>query len=89
MTIFLQAMAKNYTHSYLTIWHDYFTLRGDTPIPDCNVNPDIELELNKLAAKTDKLDDLFANQSFDREVARISLQGLWHLCIKKHQLADH
>ena len=44
-----------------SIWHDYFTLRGDIPIPACNVNPDIELELNKLAAETDKLDDLFAD----------------------------
>ena len=34
-----------------SIWHDYFTLRGDIPIPACNVNPDIELELNKLASR--------------------------------------
>ena len=71
-----------------SIWHDYFTLRGDIPIPDCNVNPDIELELNKLAAETDKLDDLFANKPFDREAARISLEGARQLCVKKHQLAE-
>ncbi len=71
-----------------SIWHDYFALRGNIPIPDCNVNPDIELELNKLAAETDKLDDLFANKPFDREAASISLEGARQLCVKKHQLAE-
>ena len=71
-----------------SIWPNYFTLRGDIPIPDCKVNPDIELELNKLAAETDKLNDLFANQPFDREQARISLEGARQLCVKKHQLAQ-
>ena len=71
-----------------SIWHDYFTLRGDIPIPACNVNPDIELELNKLAAETDKLDDLFTDQPFDREAARVSLEGARQLCVKKHQLAQ-
>ena len=71
-----------------SIWHDYFTLRGDIPIPDCNVNPDIELELNKLAGKTDKLDELFADKPFDREAARVSLEGARQLCVKKHQLAQ-
>jgi TRAP-type C4-dicarboxylate transport system permease large subunit len=71
-----------------TIWHDYFMLRGDIPIPDCNVNPDIELELNKLAAEKDDLDDLFAGQPFDREAARASLVGAQQLCIKKHALAQ-
>lgn len=71
-----------------SIWHDYFTLRGDIPIPDCNVNPDIELELKKLAAETDKLDDLFADQPFDKEAARVSLEGARQLCVKKHQLAE-
>jgi len=71
-----------------SIWQDYFTLRGDIPIPDCNVNPDIELELNKLAAETDKLDDLFDDQPFDREAARASLEGARQLCVKKHQLAQ-
>jgi TRAP-type C4-dicarboxylate transport system permease large subunit len=71
-----------------SIWHDYFTLRGDIPVPACNINPDIELELNKLAAETDKLDDLFADQPFDRDAARVSLEGARQLCVKKHQLAQ-
>jgi len=71
-----------------SIWHDYFTLRGDIPIPDCNLNPDIELELNKLAAETNKLDDLFADQPFDIKAARVSLEGARQLCVEKHQLAQ-
>jgi TRAP-type C4-dicarboxylate transport system permease large subunit len=70
------------------IWHDYYTLRSDIPIPDCNVNPDVELELNKLAAETDNLDDLFSDQPFDREAARASLEGARQLCVKKHRLAQ-
>lgn len=71
-----------------SIWHDYFTLRGDIPIPACNVNPDIEVELNKLAGETDKLDELFTDQPFDREAARVSLESARQLCVKKHQLAQ-
>ncbi len=70
------------------LWHDYYMLRGDTPIPGCNVNPDIELELNKLAGETDQLDDLFSDRPFDREAARASLEGTRQLCVKKHQLAQ-
>jgi TRAP-type C4-dicarboxylate transport system permease large subunit len=70
-----------------SIWHEYFMLRVDIPIPDCNVNPDIELELNKLEAETDKLDDLFDDHPFNRESARISLESTRQLCIEKHQIA--
>jgi len=81
------------THAQLlkageSIWHDYYTLRGDIPIPDCDLNPNIELELNKLAAETDELDDLFADQPFDRKAARISLEGVRQLCVERHQLAQ-
>ncbi len=69
------------------IWHDYFTLRGEIPIPDCNVNPNIDLELDKLAAETDKLDELFDDHPFNRESARISLESTRQLCIEKHQIA--
>jgi hypothetical protein len=70
------------------IWHDYFMLRGDIPTPECNAKPDIELELNKLATETDKMDDLFDKQAFDREAARISLENSRQVCIEKHQLAQ-
>lgn len=69
------------------LWHDYFILRGDFPPPDCNIAPDIEAELNKLAAETDDLDALFDEQPFDRQAARISLLKAKQLCVEKHQLA--
>ena len=69
-------------------WHDYFMLRSDIPTPDCNINPDIEKELNKLATETDKMDDLFDAQPFDREAARISLEKNRQLCIEKHRIAQ-
>ncbi|MEI7866997.1 MAG: TRAP transporter large permease subunit [Candidatus Methylumidiphilus sp.] len=70
------------------IWHDYFMLRGDIPTPECNINPDIELALNKLATETDKMDDLFDAQPFDREAARVSLENARQLCIENHHLAQ-
>lgn len=70
-----------------SIWHEYFMLRVDIPTPDCNVNPDIDLELNKLEAETDKLDDLFDDQAFNRESARVSLEKNRQLCIEKHRIA--
>ena len=71
-----------------SIWHDYFILRGDIPVPDCKTNPDIDLELKKLAGETDSLDDLFADRPFDREAARASLESARQLCVEKHQLAQ-
>jgi TRAP-type C4-dicarboxylate transport system permease large subunit len=71
-----------------SIWHDYFMLRVDIPTPDCNANPDINLELNKLEAETDKLDDLFDDHAFNRESARISLESTRQLCVEKHHVAD-
>lgn len=70
------------------VWHDYFTLRGDIPTPTCNPNPDIEKELDKLALETDKFDELFADQAFDREAARTSLLSAKKLCLDNHQLAQ-
>lgn len=67
------------------IWHDYFTLRADIPIPDCDPNPDIEAELKKLEAETDGLDELeelFETEEFDRESALKSLQNSLQLCKK-------
>ena len=72
------------------IWHEYFTLRADIPIPACNPERDIELELEKLAAEANEpgdLEGLFDAEPFDREAAFISLQNSRLLCIEKHQLA--
>jgi len=74
------------------IWHEYFTLRSDIPVPRCNPNPNIEAELNKLEAEStdaDELEDLFDETSFDRESATFSLQNARQLCIDKHQIAKN
>ena len=70
------------------IWHDYFTLRADIPIPECNENPDIDKELDKLASEKDKLDELFDDHPFNRESARVSLESSRLLCIEKHRVAQ-
>ena len=73
------------------IWHDYFSLRADIAIPDCNPDPDIKTELQKLEAEADSMDgmeDLFDASPFDRRTALISLQNARQLCIKKHHLAQ-
>ncbi len=72
------------------IWHDYFTLRADIAIPDCNPDPDIETMLQKLEAEADSFDEmegLFEASPFDRKTALLSLQSARQLCINKHQLA--
>ena len=73
------------------IWQDYFTLRVDIAIPQCNPDVDIEAELQKLEAESSTLDgmeDLFDAVLFDREAALISLQNARQLCVQKHQLAE-
>ena len=73
------------------LWHDYFMLRADMPVPDCNPDPDVEAELEKLKAEADNLDglgELFDDVPFDREAALISLQSSRQLCIDKHRLAE-
>ena len=73
------------------VWQDYFILRGDIPLPVCDVNPDIELALDKLASDAgsqDEMDELFDDEPFDREAARISLESARQLCIEKHQFAQ-
>ena len=65
-----------------------FLLRADIVTPDCNVAPDIELELDKLAAETNELDMLFDDEPFDREAARQSLENTRNLCLEKHQIAQ-
>ncbi|MCK5479217.1 MAG: hypothetical protein KAI44_09885, partial [Methylococcales bacterium] len=73
------------------IWHDYFTLRADIPIPECDPNSDIEADLEKLEAESDglgDLDGLFDAEPFDREATLISLQNSRLLCQEKHGLAQ-
>ena len=69
------------------IWQDYFILRADISTPDCNQDPDIEAELEKLKAEATSLDgmeDLFDAEPFDHESTLISLQNSRLLCKEKH-----
>ncbi len=69
------------------MWHDYFTLRADIPIPDCNPDPDIAAELKKFEAEVigmEELEVLFDAEPFDRDATLASLKNTRLLCIKKH-----
>jgi len=73
------------------LWHEYFSLRTDIPIPRCNPNPNIETELDKLEAESsdaDGLESLFDDISFDRKSAALSLNNARQLCIEKHQIVE-
>ena len=70
------------------MWHDYFTLRADIPIPDCNPDSDIAAELEKLEAEEagmGELEGLFDAEPFDRDASLTSLENSRLLCIKKHR----
>ncbi len=72
------------------LWQDYFMLRADIPTPDCNPNPDLEAELERLQAEaehSDGIDELFEELAFDRESALASLISNKNLCIEKHRVA--
>lgn len=73
------------------IWQDYFMLRADIPVPDCNPGSDLKVELEKLKAEAnnqDELEGLFDDEPFNQEATLLSLQSNQQLCIKKHQLAQ-
>jgi TRAP-type C4-dicarboxylate transport system permease large subunit len=68
------------------IWDDYFVLRGDRPITECNPSPNIETRLDELEAEqiAENADfDLLAEE-FDRDSARDSLFRQVRVCQKKH-----
>ncbi len=72
-------------------WQNYFTLRTNIPTPNCNPNLDIAIELDKLEAESSSLEgleDLFDEETFDRESAALSLQNSIQLCNEKHHLAQ-
>ncbi len=74
-----------------TLWQDYFTLRTDISTPDCNPDPDIQAELNKLESETGaegELEDLFEAEPFNRQATLTSLQKSRLLCQKKHAIAE-
>jgi TRAP-type C4-dicarboxylate transport system permease large subunit len=67
-------------------WDDYFILRGDQPIADCELNVDIDARLHELALEheAESADfDLFETE-FDRDSAKNSLYNQLDICKKQH-----
>lgn len=72
------------------LWHNYFMLRADISIPDCNPEQNIETALEKLETEVSNqggLEDLFEPMAFDREATYKSLLNSRQLCQEKHRLA--
>ncbi len=72
-------------------WNDYFMLRTDVVMPECNPAFDIETELNRLeqeSSSQDEVEALFEEEPFDRKAAQESLQKNRQICIDKHQTAQ-
>jgi TRAP-type C4-dicarboxylate transport system permease large subunit len=70
-------------------WPDYFVLRGEEPVVNCDINFDLEQRLDEL--ETEHADenadfDLFETE-FDRVAARNSLLSQIQLCESQHEAA--
>ena len=72
------------------IWDDYFILRGEQPVADCDLNQDIDARLAELAEQHAQSDDDFGlmDSEFDFEGARGSLINQYEVCAKKHREAS-
>lgn len=67
----------------------YFMLRTDPTIPDCNPAPDIEAEVQKMLSASnggDELDALFAEETPDPVATRAAILKAATLCQEKHEL---
>tara|TARA_R110001592_G_scaffold66617_2_gene204579 strand:+ start:21242 stop:23272 length:2031 start_codon:yes stop_codon:yes gene_type:complete len=74
----------------LTIWDNYFILRGEAPSPSCNPNVNIDDRLTQLESQFAVENKGFSliEDEFDKETARISLIKQLKVCQKKHDAAD-
>lgn len=73
------------------LWQDYFLLRTDIKVPECNPDVDIDQELDRLekeAASSDEMAIFFEPTPFDRKAAHISLERNRALCVEKHRVAQ-
>lgn len=70
----------------VSLWDNYFILRGEAPAPNCDPNVDIEERLSQLEAKFTKENSGFTllDVEFDEESARVSLLKQLKVCQKKH-----
>ncbi|OUR97598.1 hypothetical protein A9Q81_12785 [Gammaproteobacteria bacterium 42_54_T18] len=71
------------------LWGDYVILRADLPIPRCDPNQNISVELARLERDfpVPDPDDLIA-EVFDKESTKTSLEKQRQLCQKKHAIAE-
>lgn len=68
------------------IWDDYFVLRGERPVTECDPNVDVESRLDELEQEHLAENEAFAllAEDFDREAARESLLSQVRVCQSKH-----
>ncbi|KZY62933.1 hypothetical protein A3742_07470 [Oleiphilus sp. HI0071] len=68
------------------IWEDYFVLRGDRPITECDPQEDIESRLDVLEQEHIAENEAFSllAEDFNRDSARESLISQLRVCQKKH-----
>lgn len=74
----------------VSIWDNYFILRGETPSPTCDPNLNIEDRLKELETRF-KLENKgfsLVEDEFDKESSRISLIKQLKVCQKKHHNAE-
>ena len=72
------------------LWDDYFILRGEEPLVECDPSPDIQARLDELEAEHEADSDGFdlLESEFNREAARSSLISQVEVCRKKHANAQ-
>lgn len=73
----------------VSIWDNYFILRGEAPSPSCDPEVDVEDRLKQLEARFQAENQGFSlvEDEFDKESSRISLTRQLKVCQKKHQNA--
>lgn len=70
------------------LWEDYFSMRSELVTPTCDPNFDVDARLDELEAESSASEDdfdLFADDGFDREASRASLESQKALCASEHQ----
>lgn len=74
----------------VSIWDNYFILRGETPSPTCDPDLNVEDRLRELETRFNSENKGFSliEDEFDKESSRISLIKQLKVCQKKHQNAE-
>lgn len=74
----------------VSVWDNYFILRGETPSPTCDPDLNVEDRLKELEARFKSENKGFSliEDEFDKENSRISLIKQLKVCQKKHQNAE-